>query len=204
VLSKVKHWQLRDRPEILPHPISILDEDADEELLALLARDHGQYVHYGPPYYIDPETWWSREQRRNPMPIRLWAEWHQQEMEAYRRRMAEQREQQRAAEAERRRKAEVAWVAHVEEINRRSAELAQQAEALWKQQRAEWTGLLIHTIVQLEQMPAASRYQPIIARLRESIHSIETAPPGPLQWRLDRNIFQHQLREAMQEIDNRR
>ena len=95
-------------PEHVPQPFSILDEDADDELLAILARDRGEYAHYGRGYFIDADAWWALEQRNNPMPYRLYAEKRRHELEAY-----QAREDERKAKARARQRQE--WIDMLEQ-----------------------------------------------------------------------------------------
>jgi hypothetical protein len=195
------HGRETYRTLYVPQPLSILDEDADEELLAILARDRGDYAHYGPGYFIDADAWWALEQRNNPMPYGLYAEKRRQDMEAYQAREEERREARREAYRRQREREqaewpqrEAEWRQRVDEINRRSDAFAEQARAHLRQ---EWVDML----QQAADGCRGTCYDTLVADLERDIATIRNWPPEQMPGHLDRARFNQELGRRKAWID---
>lgn len=183
------------RPEDI---LTILDADADEELLAIMARDGASPVHYESGYYLDGGEWWDNYRKRNPLPWREYAELIRQKHEEKR-----ARNQARWEEAQRRR--ELAKQKQREDYERRKAEraerdaeYAQQVAAHHQAIRDEWVAMFQQAIFECQQHP---RYTRLLPNLLRDVAMIVDAPPGPLPWRLDKTIFWHTFAQLKADID---
>lgn len=189
-----------NNPEDILH---ILDDDADEELLRIMARDGASPVHYESGEYLDGGEWWDNYRKRNPLPWSVYAE-------IIRQKHAERRAKQQARweEVERRRKLakekQREYYARLKaEREQRDAEYARQVEALVAAEnqaiRDEWVAMFRQAINECQQHP---RYGGLIPNLERDVAMIVDAPPGPLPWRLSKNIFWDTFARLKAEIDD--
>ena len=151
-----------------------LEEDADEILLAVLARDVSI-----PGFHFDP-----------PSPNgdgvgKAWEHWAEHRQRLLKRDRMRWQAQCSAEWRQYREAVALPVVSPEEELRRRQANEAFAAKA-HAAIRQEWLDLLQQTIDTLRADP---RYRHLTGGMERDMATIREHPPGPLPWRLDRHAF---------------